>query len=162
MKETRQLLHRCNSDGLLQTEALAARLALLLVKGDCLTLEGDLGAGKTAFARALIAALSEDTVEVTSPTFTLVQSYPVLLAGARSICFHADLYRIEHPAELVELGLEEAMEQGFLLIEWPQIAEDTLPVGRLHIVIAAEEGEQRSFSFYGDDSWKMRLQGLTL
>ena len=83
-------------------------------------LGGDLGTGKTTFAQALIAELSEQPVEVTSPTFTLVQDYPVRLHdGARAQIFHYDLYRIEQPSALAELGLDEAEEQ-VRLIEWPE------------------------------------------
>jgi tRNA threonylcarbamoyl adenosine modification protein YjeE len=102
------------------TKKLAETLASKLNCGDVVTLAGDLGAGKTSFAQFLIRALSEEEVEVTSPTFTLLQTYPIRLAnGSAYECFHYDLYRIEHPSALAELGLEEAL-MGLTLIEWPE------------------------------------------
>lgn len=112
-----------------ETRALAETLAPLLRCGDVVTVAGDLGAGKTSFAQALIQAMSLSPVEVTSPTFTLLQTYPVTLeGGAQAEFYHYDLYRIEHPSALVELGLEEALS-GVTLIEWPErLAGYPLPV----------------------------------
>lgn len=102
------------------TQSLAKRLAHSLRAGDTVLLSGELGAGKTTLAQYLIIALSEGMVEVTSPTFTLVQDYPVHLAdGSACMLHHYDLYRIENPSALAELGLDEA-EEGIRLIEWPQ------------------------------------------
>lgn len=153
------LYRRCSRD-LAETEALARRIAPSLRAGDCLTLEGELGVGKTAFARALIAALSEEPPEVTSPTFTLVRYYPIVLAGRPSRLYHADLYRLKHPEELVELGLEEALERGILLVEWPRIAAAILPGSRLRIQIHMEEGSSRRIAFHGDAPWGLRLKGI--
>src|SRR5437868_13495534 len=87
------------------TRRLAIDLAAVLKPGDLITLSGDLGAGKTAFARALIRHLAEDpTMEVPSPTFTLVQTY----ALPRFTVVHVDLYRVGHSGELAELGVDEA------------------------------------------------------
>lgn len=97
------------------TKALAMRLAPLLGPGDVVALKGDLGAGKTAFARALIQTLMGAEVEVASPTFTLLQSYPVPFGEV----WHYDLYRIENETALAELGLEEATAH-LTLIEWPE------------------------------------------
>lgn len=102
------------------TRAVALRVAQALRAGDTVLLAGDLGAGKTTFAQALIGALSTEPVEVTSPTFTLVQDYPVMLRdGTRVHIFHYDLYRIENPSALAELGMDEAEDQ-VRLIEWPE------------------------------------------
>ncbi len=102
------------------TRAFAQTIGAALRCGDVVTLAGDLGAGKTTFAQFLIQSLSDGHVEVTSPTFTLLQTYPVTLTdGAACELYHYDLYRIEHPAQLVELGLEEAVA-GVALIEWPE------------------------------------------
>lgn len=107
-------------DDLRDTKKLAENLAKRLRCGDVVTLAGDLGAGKTTFAQFLIHALSADEVEVTSPTFTLLQTYPVTLAdGAACELYHYDLYRIEHPSALIELGFEEALAH-VTLIEWPE------------------------------------------
>ena len=100
------------------TAAFAARIASRLGPGDTLLLEGPIGAGKTHFARALIqarlaaAGRSED---VPSPTFTLVQTY----SDGQVPIWHADLYRLSDPAEVIELGLEDAFETAICLIEWP-------------------------------------------
>lgn len=102
------------------TRAVALRVAEALRPGDTVLLAGDLGTGKTTFAQQLIMALSELLVEVTSPTFTLVQDYPVTLRdGTRTQIFHYDLYRIEQVSALTELGLDEAEEQ-IRVIEWPE------------------------------------------
>ncbi|HEU0085148.1 MAG TPA: tRNA (adenosine(37)-N6)-threonylcarbamoyltransferase complex ATPase subunit type 1 TsaE [Bradyrhizobium sp.] len=115
------------------TAQLMADLALLLNTGDVITLSGDLGAGKTAAARALIRYLSEDeTLEVPSPTFTLIQGYdlpPYPLV-------HADLYRINDSSELEEIGLSPLPEGAVALIEWPERAGDALPPDRIDIALS--------------------------
>jgi N-acetylmuramate 1-kinase len=99
------------------TAALAATLAGILGSGDRVGLSGDLGSGKTSFARALIRSLAGDPrLEVPSPTFTLMQLYET----PRGPVTHADLYRLAGPEELHELGVEEAAEAGILLVEWPE------------------------------------------
>lgn len=115
------------------TGQLMADLALLLGAGDVITLSGDLGAGKTAAARALIRYLAQDDeLEVPSPTFTLAQTYdlppfPLL---------HADLYRIADPDELEEIGLSPLPEGTVALIEWPERAPDMLPPDRIDIALS--------------------------
>jgi N-acetylmuramate 1-kinase len=110
------------------TQRLAVDIAAVLKPGDLVTLSGDLGAGKTAFARALIRHLAEDSaLEVPSPTFTLVQTY----ALPRFTVVHADLYRVTHAGELAELGVDEAAENAVVLLEWPDRAADALPPDRL-------------------------------
>ncbi|TCD16708.1 tRNA (adenosine(37)-N6)-threonylcarbamoyltransferase complex ATPase subunit type 1 TsaE [Oricola cellulosilytica] len=100
--------------------------------GDCLLLKGDLGAGKTTFARALIRALAGDSsLEVPSPTFTLVQNYELRFPIA-----HVDLYRIANPAEIDELGLQEAVNIGVAIIEWPEKADGNLPTGAVTLSLA--------------------------
>ena len=95
------------------TRALGEDLALTVRPGDCLALRGDLGAGKSALSRALIRAVAcADELEVPSPTFTLVQSYEL-----RHPIFHFDLYRLADESELAELGLDEALNRGVVLIE---------------------------------------------
>src|SRR5215217_3150755 len=98
------------------TRRLAADVASILKAGDLVTLSGDLGAGKTAFARALIRHLAGDErLDVPGPTFTLVQTY----ALPRFTVVHADLYRVGHASELAELGVDETAENSVTLIEWP-------------------------------------------
>jgi tRNA threonylcarbamoyladenosine biosynthesis protein TsaE len=113
------------------TARLAGRLAPLLRTGDMIALSGDLGAGKTAFARALIGALGSDE-EVPSPTFTLLQTYET----AAGPVWHFDLYRIRTENELAELGWDDALVQGIVLVEWPDRAGGLLQPDRLEIALA--------------------------
>lgn len=118
---------------------LGEDLALALKAGDCLALTGDLGAGKSTLARAFIRAMADDdALEVPSPTFTLVQQYDLRLPVA-----HFDLYRLSDPLELHELGLEEILEDGICLIEWPERAEGALPEGRVCLEMSFEGGGRR-------------------
>ena len=115
------------------TAHLMADLALLIGPGDLITLSGDLGAGKTAAARAMIRYLAgDDALEVPSPTFTLAQSYdlpPFPLV-------HADLYRVNDPAELEEIGLSPLPEATVVLVEWPERAGGALPDDRIDIALS--------------------------
>jgi hypothetical protein len=115
------------------TANLMADLALLIGPGDVITLSGDLGAGKTAAARAMIRYLAgDDSVEVPSPTFTLAQTYdlpPFSLV-------HADLYRVQDPVELEEIGLSPLPEATVALIEWPERAPEALPADRIDIALS--------------------------
>lgn len=112
---------------------LAEEIAFALMPGDVLALEGDLGAGKTTFARALIRALSGGLqTEVPSPTFTLVQTYET----ARFDIAHFDLYRLADPHELLELGLDLALKRGVAVIEWPSRAADLLPAERITLTLS--------------------------
>jgi hypothetical protein len=114
----------------LATRRLAIDVANALRPGDLVTLSGDLGAGKTTFARALIRHLADDeTIEVPSPTFTLLQTYDL----PRFLLVHADLYRTSDPAELTELGFEDLAEDAVTLLEWPDRAAGLLPPDRLDI-----------------------------
>lgn len=100
-----------------ETAALAARLAAQLGAGSLVALTGDLGAGKSTFARAFIRArLGDEDAEVPSPTFILVQTYD---APDGTEIWHADLYRLTDPEEVFELGLDEARDDAVCLIEWP-------------------------------------------
>ena len=140
---------------------VARMLAPLLAAGDCIQLVGTLGAGKTAFSRALIRALSGTECEVSSPTFTLLQSYPIMLAGAAAECWHADLYRLESPSALEELGLYELAARGVLCVEWPEIAEGWLPKNILTLTLeVAEDDTQRHahFSAPTTSRWHALLQ----
>jgi len=120
------------------TARLGEDLAIALRPGDAIALKGDLGAGKSTLARALIRALADDAdLEVPSPTFTLVQSYET-----RIPVHHFDLYRLSAPEELDELGLDDALLQGAALVEWPERAGDRLPGIALWVDLA-EDGEGR-------------------
>ncbi|MCW3847594.1 tRNA (adenosine(37)-N6)-threonylcarbamoyltransferase complex ATPase subunit type 1 TsaE [Sphingomonas sp. LB-2] len=104
-------------DGLEATLAFGARLAAVTRPGDVIALSGDLGAGKTSIARGLLAALGL-TGEAPSPTFAIVQPYDP--PEVRFPVLHVDLYRIEDPAEVEELGLDEARTDSLLIVEWPE------------------------------------------
>jgi tRNA threonylcarbamoyladenosine biosynthesis protein TsaE len=117
------------------TASFAARLAPRLRPGDTLLLSGPIGAGKTHFARALIKARLQAAgrdEDVPSPTFTLVQTYD---DGAAEI-WHADLYRLTHPAETVELGLDDAFRSAIVLVEWPDRLGGLAPAGALWLAFA--------------------------
>lgn len=131
----------------------AATLAPALRCGDCLAFYGDLGAGKTSFARALIKALTDET-EVPSPTFTLVQSYDSRIGSI----WHMDLYRLKRAEELVELGFAEAVGHALLLIEWPERAGNLLPLEHLAIGLQfAQHGDARALTLKGSPAWQARL-----
>jgi len=115
------------------TAQLMADLALLISAGDVITLTGDLGAGKTAAARAMIRYLAgDDDLEVPSPTFTLAQSYEL----PSFPLVHADLYRINDPGELEEIGLSPLPDGVVVLIEWPERAEALMPEDRVDIALS--------------------------
>lgn len=151
---TAQIRLACEAD----TQKFAASIAALVGAGDVLLLEGDLGAGKTAFARALISkrlALANAPAEdIPSPTFTLVQTY---VAGELEI-WHADLYRLTDPSEAFELGLEEAYSSALCLIEWPSRLEDSAPIQALTLEFSMAEGQEgRTLSIGGSEAWHQRL-----
>jgi len=130
------------------TRALGARIAAGLSVGDLVALEGDLGAGKTTLARAILRSLgvSED---VPSPTFTLVQLYETPDLTVR----HYDLYRIENANEIAELGIDEAVEDGAALVEWPERADGRLPGALLQVGLQAADADSRTASLSGPAKW---------
>jgi tRNA threonylcarbamoyladenosine biosynthesis protein TsaE len=121
------------------TQELGRALARSLQPGDALCLTGPLGAGKSTLARALIRALTTPDEEVPSPTFTLVQVYET----SDFPLAHFDLYRLTDPDEAYEIGLDEALDGGVALIEWPQRLEGRLPLNRLDIDIALDGDARR-------------------
>jgi tRNA threonylcarbamoyladenosine biosynthesis protein TsaE len=136
---------------------VAAKLAPLLKKGDAVMLKGDLGAGKTAFARALINVLSKEAEEVPSPTFTLVQTYEL----ADFDLWHFDLYRLEEKAvDILELGWDDARREGVVLVEWPERLGGLLPSDRLEIeIIFVKDSENsRDVIFTPSGGWVSRLK----
>ncbi|HXV30098.1 MAG TPA: tRNA (adenosine(37)-N6)-threonylcarbamoyltransferase complex ATPase subunit type 1 TsaE, partial [Sinorhizobium sp.] len=129
------------------TIELGEDLALALKAGDCVGLSGDLGAGKSTFARAFLRAMADDeTLEVPSPTFTLVQSYDLRIPVA-----HFDLYRLADASELDELGFDEALSDGICLIEWPEKAEEALPTSRITLTFT-HEGDGRRVRITAPDA----------
>lgn len=125
---------RLSLANLAETENLARILAEELMPGDVIALQGGLGAGKTTLARALIRALAQDpTLEVPSPTFTLMQSYDGYARQMPCPVIHADFYRLSGESELVELGWEEVTEGAIVLVEWAERAPGALPFSHLTI-----------------------------
>jgi len=141
------------------TEAMAASVATLARTGDVILLEGELGAGKSAFARAFLRAATDDpTLEVPSPTFTLVETYA---APGKLPIWHFDLYRLTAPEQAFELGIEEAWTDAVSLIEWPERLGDLLP--REHLRLTLDEGptpHARRVQLAAAPSWADRLAGL--
>ena len=137
------------------TNTLATHVAARLQVGDTLLLEGEIGAGKSAFARALIRARLGRMEDVPSPTFTIVQTYE---DDAGDI-WHCDLYRLTHPDEALELGLEEAFETAICLIEWPDRLGDMAPQSALTLAFVAQ-ANQHHVTISGPDPWVERLRGL--
>jgi N-acetylmuramate 1-kinase len=144
------------------TRRFAADIAGALEPGDLITLSGDLGAGKTTFARALIRHLAGDeTIEVPSPSFTLVQIYEL----PRFSLVHADLYRVSSAAELAELGFEDFPDGAVVLMEWPDRAAGSLPVDRLDIAFTLAPGLEtnlRHVRYTGYGTFAPRAERIAL
>jgi tRNA threonylcarbamoyladenosine biosynthesis protein TsaE len=139
-----------------ETAALGRRIAGVLEAGDVVALSGGLGAGKTALARAVIRHFLPQE-EVPSPTFTLVQTYD---AGAFAI-WHVDLYRVKAKSEIRELGLDEALDIGALLIEWPDRMAEMLPRDRLDVILEmGDAASERAAKIVARGSWVPRLEKL--
>ena len=135
-----------------QTTRLARHLASFVGAGDLITLSGGLGVGKTSFARSLIrAVLRDSSIEVPSPTFTLMQVYE----GERFPLIHADLFRLQSRAELEALGWEEMSENALVLVEWPERAGVDTASERLDVnlalspAVAVKASDERIVSFTG-------------
>lgn len=138
------------------TASLAARIAALARAGDVIALEGELGAGKTTFARAFIRARGGDET-VPSPTFTLVQVYEI---GDVPI-WHFDLYRLRDPDEAWELGIEDAFRDGISLIEWPERLGNLLPAGRLRITLSdSGRSNSRRAALDSGSDWAERFSRI--
>lgn len=142
--------------GLKATHQLAQSLARVAKPGDVIALLGDLGAGKTEFARAFIRALTDPDEDVPSPTFTLVQTYQ----GDGSEIWHFDLYRLQNPEEIFELGIEEALTEAISLIEWPEHMGAYIPRDRLEVYLSVTKGKnhrQAELTPHNTD-WSERLR----
>jgi tRNA threonylcarbamoyladenosine biosynthesis protein TsaE len=127
---------RCRTTDVEGTRSLAGAVAGLCLPGDIVLLAGDLGAGKTAFAQGFGAALGVDE-PITSPTFALVRQYSCHHGAIRTL-LHADVYRLDHLQEIVDLGLGELVEDGAVaVVEWGDVAEPVLGSGSLTVHIVA-------------------------
>jgi len=136
------------------TDALARRLAGMCGRGDMMALVGTLGMGKSVFARAFIRQLTAPDEEVPSPTFTLVQVYE----ADRNPVYHFDLYRVKVADEVIELGFEDACEDGIVLVEWPDRLGPYLPSDRLQVSFfqgAAENARRVELTGFG--YWQARM-----
>jgi tRNA threonylcarbamoyladenosine biosynthesis protein TsaE len=136
------------------TADLGGRVARCAEAGDVIALWGDLGAGKTVFARGFLRALGIED-EVPSPTFTLLQTYN----AAPAMIYHFDLYRLESPDEVWELGIEDALAGGISVIEWPDRIAAMLPADRLDVNLdLATTGRQARLVGHG--GWASRVGEL--
>ena len=133
------------------TTRLGAAIAAALKPAEAVCLTGPLGAGKSTLARGLVRALTTEEEDVPSPTFTLVQFYN----GLRFALAHFDLYRLTRPEEAFEIGLDEALEDGAVVIEWPERLGGDLPPDRLDIDIVIK-GEGRTARLTAHGAWEGR------
>lgn len=142
------------SKSVLETIALGERLGSLLSSGDFIALTGDLGSGKTQFAKGIAAGLAVDpSVPVTSPTYTLVNIYK-----GRFPLYHFDLYRLHGDQDIVDLGFEEYFYgRGVCLVEWAERLNDLLPEERLEVALSHAGDECRRFTFtpFGDRAYEI-------
>ena len=138
------------------SEALGARLAMLVAPGDVVTLSGPLGAGKTSIARGLLAALGL-VGEAPSPSFAIVQPYAP--PEVRLPVLHVDLYRIDDPDETEELGLDEAAGDSVLLVEWPERAPGWWPDALALTLEMLPDGSRRLTAAV-PPGWKERWQQI--
>ena len=151
--------HEINFSSPDDTCDFAQRLGALLGPGDVLLFEGEIGAGKTHFARCLIQSLLPQPEDVPSPTFTLVQTYDAF----EFEIWHADLYRLTSPDEVVELGLTDAFETALCLVEWPDRLAELSPKNALTLSLEMTEipGERRMALRANDDRWANILDQMT-
>jgi tRNA threonylcarbamoyladenosine biosynthesis protein TsaE len=138
-----------------ETSQAARALSAALTAGDTVLLTGDVGAGKTHFARSLIQSLLTTPEDVPSPTFTLVQTYDTS-AGA---IWHADLYRLTSTFEIEELGLSDAFQDAICLVEWPDRLGELKPDGALEITLETTGEDSRVLTAtWEDDKWVAKLK----
>ena len=140
-----------------EMSTVATMLLPILKRGDVVSLKGDLGAGKSTLARALIRQACHSDTIVPSPTFTLVQTYDNTSIGCD--IWHMDWYRLDSPDQIWELGVEEAFCNCVCLIEWAENAECYLPQNTLYISFE-DCGDSRTLSFDGNAKWQARLKDI--
>jgi tRNA threonylcarbamoyladenosine biosynthesis protein TsaE len=138
------------------TAGLARTLGRVLKPGDTILLTGNVGAGKTHFARALILSLLSHPEDIPSPTFTLVQTYE----STRGMIWHADLYRLSSSYEVEELGLSDAFHDAICLVEWPDRLGSLSPDHALELAIEATGDETREITAsWTNKKWSKKLDG---
>ena len=143
------------SNGPLETKTLATEIKEYLQNGDVILLKGEIGAGKSHFARSLIQAAMDKVEEVPSPTFTLVQTYDTKIGSI----WHADLYRLIDQSEIFELGLIDAFGKEIVLVEWPDRLGHLEPQDALKIEIVILENDKRGVIFSTSSHvWEERLE----
>ena len=143
------------SNGPLETKAIALRIRENLQNGDIVLLKGEIGAGKSHFARSLIQAAMDKVEDVPSPTFTLVQTYDTVVGSI----WHADLYRLSDQSEVFELGLIDAFGNDIVLIEWPDRLGYLEPQDALTIELIILENDKREVIFSTSSCvWEARLE----
>ena len=143
------------SNGPLETKALAIRIRENLLNGDIVLLKGEIGAGKSHFARSLIQAAMDKVEDVPSPTFTLVQTYDTIVGSI----WHADLYRLSDQSEVFELGLIDAFGNDIVLIEWPDRLCYLEPQDALTVELVILENDKREVIFSTSSCmWEARLE----
>lgn len=135
------------------TERVGAALAAVLRAGDVITLQGPLGAGKTSIARGLLAALGL-VGEAPSPSFAIVQPYAP--PEVRLPVLHVDLYRLDDPAELEELGLDDALYDSALLVEWPERAGPQVWPDALRLTLEHQPDGARRLTWHAPAAWERR------
>ena len=140
-----------------QTRMLAKQLAAVLESGDCLALYGNLGVGKSEFARGIIRRLDNNQTNIPSPTFNLVKPYQT----RGGMVFHIDLYRLNSESELFELGFPDILSQGVCIIEWPQLATALLPNETLRIYLETLNESEREIKFEANTFWRQRLSFIS-
>ncbi|MGR3468613.1 MAG: tRNA (adenosine(37)-N6)-threonylcarbamoyltransferase complex ATPase subunit type 1 TsaE [Shimia sp.] len=135
-----------------QTAALAAKAARLVSPGETLALSGPVGMGKTAFTRGLIQALAGTQIDVPSPTFPIVQTYELPWGEV----WHVDLYRVSHVQELDDLGLTDALDTAFCIVEWPELLLSLPRLTAHHLTLTAPDPTTRRFEYNLHHSAAMR------
>ncbi len=155
MSDRTATLHLADPD---RTCAFAQALAPRLDPGDTVLLSGQIGAGKSHFARCLILASLDTPEDVPSPTYTLVQSYP----GRRGEIWHSDLYRLGDISEIEELGLIDAFSDAICLVEWPDRLGDAAPPSALRIRLEAPSRDHTRLMHldWSAPRWDEKLKGL--
>ena len=135
----------------------ASKLAKVAKSGDIITLSGDLGVGKTSFSQFFIRSLTDEDIEVTSPTFNLLHVYSLKILQI----WHFDLYRLKNKQEIYELGIEDAFDNGVSLIEWPEIIKDSLPKNRLDLDLSfSKVDDARIINWKGSIKWAELLGSI--